>query len=36
MESLVPGEKMAPKGRKGALDLLETPGPRGSWARRAS
>lgn len=36
MESLVPGEKTALKVRKGALDLPETPGPLGSWARRAS
>lgn len=36
MESLVPGERMVPRGRRDALDPLETLGPPGSWARRAS
>lgn len=36
MESLVPGEKMALRGRKDALGLLETLDRLGSWARRAS
>lgn len=36
MESLVPGEKMALRGRRGALDLLGTLDPPGSWARRAN
>lgn len=36
MEFLVPGEKMALKGRRDARDPLETPGLWGSWARRAS
>lgn len=34
LESLVPGEKMALRGRKDALGLLETLDPLGSWARR--
>lgn len=36
MESLVPEERMAPRGQRDALDPLETLGPLGSWARRAS
>lgn len=36
MESLVPGEKMAPRGRKDVLGPLETLAPLGSRARRAS
>lgn len=34
LESLVPEERMAPRGRRDALDPLETLGPLGSWARR--
>lgn len=36
LESLVPGERMVPRGRRDVLDPLETLGPLGSWARRAS
>lgn len=36
MEFLVPGEKMALRGRKDAQDPQETLGLPGSWARRAS
>lgn len=36
MESLVPGERMVPRGRRDALDPQETLGLPDSWARRAS
>lgn len=36
MEFLVLGEKMVPRGRRDALDPLETLAPLGSWAKRAS
>lgn len=36
MESLVPGERMVPRGRRDVPDPQETLGLPGSWARRAS
>lgn len=34
LEFLAPGEKMVPRGRRDALDPLETLAPLGSWVKR--